>query len=108
MALSVKCTVSRVVIAPPLAVYRHADDQSPLSGALRQRRPTLRRSGILLAIVTISLSTLAFHGVLSVQAATAPATLNGEFFSAGGGDHAVACNGGGTFTFTASGVATGP
>lgn len=68
-------------------------------------------------LVALILATGAFSGgsgagLFSLQSAlaapTPPSTLTGETFTSSGGPVIVYCNGSGNFTFTASGVASGP
>ena len=69
----------------------------------------MKRFVVALCLILASFSGTAFgidHGI--AHAATPPATLTGESFSSSGGPGGVSCNNGGTFSFIASGVATGP
>jgi hypothetical protein len=69
----------------------------------------LKRLIFAMCLILAAFSGAAFgngHGI--TLAATPPATLTGETFSSSGGPGGASCIGGGTFSFTASGVATGP
>jgi hypothetical protein len=62
-----------------------------------------------LVLVCLAMAALAWFALPSAVAATPPATLTGEhFFDITGGPSVVQCSNGGDFSFSASGLATGP
>ena len=58
--------------------------------------------------VCLTMATLGGLAIPAAAAAAPPATMSGEGFTASGGPPSVVCLGPGSFSFTASGAATGP